>query len=435
VNDPAHPHDLDLGHTCRFCGSPLEHVVVDLGVSPLCESFLRADQLDEMEPFYPLRVTVCARCFLVQLPAYVTPEVIFTEYAYFSSYSDSWLEHAREYAEKMRRSLDLGPTSLVVELGSNDGYLLRNFVDAGVPVLGIEPAQNVARVAEAAGVRTLARFFSHELAVELCGDGRSADLIVCNNTLAQIPDLNDVVAGIATLLAAHGLLTIEVPHLLPLLAENQFDTIYHEHFSYFSLGTMCRILAAHGLEVTDVEELPTHGGSLRVHGRHAGSAVPSQRVEAMLRQEREAGLEDVATYEAFGARVAASKRSILAFLIAARHDGKSIAGYGAPGKANTLLNYCGIGPDLLPYTVDRNPYKQGRYTPGRRIPIGHPDRIARERPDIVWILPWNLRREVAAQLSYVQDWGGRLFVAIPEPRLLEPDMPGVGVGPRGPGRA
>ena len=373
--------------------------------------------------------------FSLALPAYVTPEAIFSEYFYFSSYSDSWLEHARRYADEMRRALDLGPTSLVVELGSNDGYLLRNFVAAGVPVLGIEPARNIALVAEAAGVPTLARFFGHELARELSRTGRSADLIACNNTLAQVPDLNDFMAGIATLLAPDGLLTIEVPHLLPLLAENQFDTIYHEHFSYFSLGTLRRILARHGLEIVDVDELPTHGGSLRVHGRHVGAGEVSGRVEAMVGRERKAGLEDVKTYASFGDRVSASKRSILEFLIGVQRDGKTIAGYGAPGKANTMLNYCGIGPELLPYTVDRNPYKQGQFTPGMRIPIEHPDKLARDRPDFVWVLPWNLRDEIAAQLSYVRDWGARLFVAMPTPQVLEPDMPVGGAARQGQGRS
>ena len=412
---------------CRFCGTSLDHLVVDLGVSPLCESFLRADQLDQVEPFYPLRLMVCARCFLVQLPSYVAPEVIFTEYAYFSSYSDSWLEHATRYAEEMRRSLGLGPHSLVVELGSNDGYLLRNFVEAGIPVLGIEPAENVARVAEAAGVTTLNRFFSRDLARELRSAGRQADLIVCNNTLAQIPELNDVMAGIAELLAPQGLFTIEVPSLAHLLAENQFDTIYHEHFSYFSVGTLHRILAHHGLDVVDVDELPTHGGSLRIHCRHAGSSAIAPRVAEMIELEREAGLEDVATYASFGNRIAKLKRDVLEFLIDVYREGKTIAGYGAPGKANTLLKYCGIGPDLLPVTVDRNPYKQGRYTPGTRIPIHHPDRLMEVRPDIVWILPWNLRREISEQLSTVREWGGRLFVAIPEPHLLDIDaVPSAG---------
>ena len=411
-----------MGHDCRSCGAPLEHVVVDLGVSPLCESFLRADQLDEMEAFYPLRVMVCDRCFLVQLPAYVAPTTIFSEYAYFASFSDSWLEHARQYTEEMRRSLDLGPDSLVVEVGSNDGYLLRNFVAMGVPALGIDPAENVARVAEAVGVPTLTRFFDRELAIELRREGRRADLLVCNNTLAQVPGLNDFVAGMALLLAPDGTLTIEVPHLLRLLAGTEFDTIYHEHFSYFSLGSIRRILAGHGLEVVDVEELPTHGGSLRVHVRHAASAIVRPRVEALLAREQEAGLEDVATYAAFGARVAELKRSVLSFLIGLHRDGRTVAGYGAPGKANTLLNYCGIGPDLLPYTVDRNPYKHGRFTPGTRIPIHHPDRLVETRPDYIWILPWNLRREIALELSAARDWGARLFVAIPRPEVFDVDV-------------
>jgi SAM-dependent methyltransferase len=423
-----------MNRTCRFCDASLSDIVVDLGVSPLCESFLSADELDTMEPFYPLKVLVCRRCFLVQLPAYVAPDAIFTEYAYFSSFSTSWLEHARRYAEEMQRTLQLGPHSLVVEVGSNDGYLLRNFVLAGIPVLGIEPAQNVARVAVAAGVRTLPRFFGRDLAVELRSEGYRADLIACNNTLAQIPDINDVVAGFGELLAPEGLLTIEVPHLMRLLAENQFDTIYHEHFSYFSLGTLRAILDRHGLAVVDVDQLATHGGSLRVHARHASVAKPGPRVDALLDVERREGLADIATYAAFGDRVARLKQAILQMLIQLHREGRSIAGYGAPGKANTLLNYCGIGPDLLSFTVDRNPYKQGRYTPGTRIPIYHPDRLEEVRPDVVWILPWNLRAEIADQLSSVSSWGGQLFVAIPQPELFDArsganraraDIPGV----------
>ena len=416
-----------MQHLSRFCGAPLEHVVVDLGASPLCESYLDSSQLDGMEPFYPLRVEVCDVCFLVQLPAYVAPESIFTEYAYFSSFSDSWLEHARRYAETMIRTQRLGPESLVVEIGSNDGYLLRNFVAAGIPALGIEPAQNVARTAQEAGVPTIARFFGLELARELRRDGKSADLIAANNTLAQIPDLNDAMAGLAELLAPDGLLTIEVPHLLELLAQNQFDTIYHEHFSYFSAATLQRVFAAHGLDLVDVDTLPTHGGSLRVHGRHAGTAAIHPRVEAMLARERAAGLEDVSTYPAFGRRVEQLKRDILSFLIDVKRGGRSIAGYGAPGKANTLLNYCGIGPDLLPYTVDRNPYKHGRFMPGSRIPIDHPDRLMADRPEIVWILPWNLRDEISGQLASFAEWGSQLFVAIPQPEVFAPGTTVAGV--------
>jgi SAM-dependent methyltransferase len=392
----------------------LSHTVVDLGVSPLCESYVPASALDAMEPFYPLRTWVCDECWLVQLSEYVSPADIFTEYAYFSSYSDSWVDHARRFADRMRSELALGRGSLVVEVGSNDGYLLQHFAGAGVPVLGIEPAANVAAAAELRSVPTLVRFFGREVASELVAEGRRADLIIGNNVLAQVPDLNDFVAGLATLLAPTGLLTLEFPHLERLLDENQFDTIYHEHFSYFSFGTACRILAAHGLRVVDVDELPTHGGSLRVHARlAAGEPSPSATVSDLLERERRAGLESLEPYRAFGARVEATKRDLLEFLIGARRDGLTIAGYGAPGKANTLLNYCGVRQDFVAFTVDRNPYKQGRFTPGTRIPILHPDRIREARPDIVWIMPWNLRDEIAAQLAYISEWGGKFMVAIP----------------------
>ncbi len=409
------PGDASTAPRCRFCAQPLADVVVDLGVSPLCESYVPVDALDSMEPFYPLKAYVCSACWLVQLSEYVTPQAIFGEYAYFSSYSDSWVEHAGRYATEMMGRRGLGPDNLVVEVGSNDGYLLQHFVAAGVPVLGIEPAANVAAVAEAQGIPTMVRFFGAALADELAGQGRQADLLVANNVLAQVPDLNDFVAGFARLLAPGGLLTMEFPHLKRLLDENQFDTIYHEHFSYFSLSTVSRVLRAHSLRVVDVEELPTHGGSLRVHARHLDTAAPpSDAVEALLATERDAGLETLAPYRAFGRRIEATKRDLLTFLVAARNEGLRIAGYGAPGKANTLLNYCGIRTDFVEFTVDRNPYKQGRYTPGTHIPILHPDRLRVARPDIVWIMPWNLRHEIAAQLEYVRDWGGRFMVAIPK---------------------
>ena len=394
--------------------------MVDLGMSPLCESFLSEDQLDAMEPFYPLRAMVCEECFLVQLGEYVSPTDIFSEYAYFSSYSASWLEHARRYADSAISRLGLGQHSLVVELGSNDGYLLRNFVARGIPVLGIEPAGNIAAAAEAAGVRTLPVFFNTTTAEELVRDYGRADLIAVNNVLAQIPALNDFVAGIAILLDDAGLLTIEVPHLLRLLEYGEFDTIYHEHFSYFSLGTTVRILERHGLTVVDVEELRSHGGSLRIHARHATSQlVPTLAVGRVLDMEAAAGMSDPATYEAFGSHVAQIKADLLEFLIGLRRDGRTIAGYGAPGKANTLLNFCGIRTDLLPFTVDRNPYKHGRFTPGTHIPILHPDEIARVRPDFVWILPWNLRDEIVSQLAGVRSWGGRFVVAIPSLTVIE----------------
>jgi SAM-dependent methyltransferase len=403
-------------YPCRFCAAPVTTVVCDLGMSPLCESFLAADQRNQMEPFYPLRADVCERCWLVQLESYVAPESIFTEYAYFSSYSDSWVGHARRYTGAMVDRFGLGPDSMVIELASNDGYLLQHFVERGVPVLGIEPARNVAAAAEERGVPTLTRFFGEELARELAAEGRQADLIAANNVLAQVPDLNDFVAGIKRLLKPGGVVTVEFPHLVRLLEGNQFDTIYHEHFSYFSFGTARRIFARHGITLFDVEELPTHGGSLRIYGRHTEEAdpAPGRRVEELAARETAAGMDTLAPYLGFGARVEQTKRKLLAFLIRAREDGASVAGYGAPGKGNTLLNYCGIRTDFLDYTVDRNPYKHGRFTPGTHIPIHPPERLAETRPDYILVLPWNLKDEIMAQLAYTQEWGARFVVPIPE---------------------
>jgi len=405
-----------MNATCRFCQSTETHPFVDLGMSPLCESFLAADALDRMEPFYPLAVFVCGRCFLVQLKEYVSPDEIFTEYAYFSSYSDSWLAHAREYSSRMIERFGLGARSFVVELASNDGYLLRNFVAAGIPCLGIEPAANVAKVAEQAGVPTLVEFFGRRSASELVARGKRADLIAGNNVLAQVPDLNDFVAGIQILLAPRGVVTLEFPHLLQLMEQNQFDTIYHEHFSYFSLFTTERIFAAHGLELFDVEELPSHGGSLRVFGRQAGSSAegPSRAVLELRARERAARLDALAGYEGYPRQVEETKRNLLAFLIEAKRAGKSVVGYGAPGKGNTLLNYCGIRTDFLDFTVDRNPYKHGRYLPGTHIPIFPVEKLREARPDYILILPWNLRREIAAQLEYARGWGAKFAVPIPK---------------------
>jgi SAM-dependent methyltransferase len=388
----------------------------DLGMSPLCESFLPVEALNRMEPFYPLRADVCERCWLVQLERYVGPEEIFTEYAYFSSYSDSWVRHARDYTEMMIDRLGLGGDSLVVELASNDGYLLQHFLPAGVPVLGIEPARNVAEVAVERGVPTMTRFFGRDLAAELAAGGQRANLVIANNVLAQVPDLNSFVAGIALLLAPGGVVTVEFPHLLRLIEGNQFDTIYHEHFSYFSLATARRIFARHGLELFDVDELGTHGGSLRIYGRLEGESEPrvTARVDELLARERAAGLETTAPYLAFGERVAETKRKLLEFLIGARRRGATVAGYGAPGKGNTLLNYCGIRTDFLDYTVDRNPYKHGRFTPGTHIPIHPPSRLEETRPDYILILPWNLKDEIMTQLSGTLDWDARFVVPIPE---------------------
>jgi SAM-dependent methyltransferase len=389
-------------------------------MSPLCETFLTADELDRMEPFYPLHVRVCEQCLLVQLSAYVGSAEIFSEYAYFSSYSDSWVEHARRYTELITERLGLTERSFVVELASNDGYLLQHFVAKGIPVLGVEPAENVAEAARQRGIPTVSTFFGVETAKELLADNRQADLIVGNNVLAHVPDLHDFVGGIKLVLAPQGVVTVEFPHLERLIEGNQFDTIYHEHFSYFSFLTACKAFADHGLQVFDVEELSTHGGSLRVYARHEedDSRPVGPAVERLRAAEAKAGVGALPYYESFGPKVEATKRGLLEFLIAERNAGRTVAGYGAPGKGNTLLNYCGIRTDLLEYTVDRNTYKHGRFLPGTHIPIYGTERIAETRPDVVLILPWNLRDEIARQLAYVRDWGSRLVVPIPEVEVV-----------------
>src|SRR5262245_11777059 len=408
------------GALCRFCGASLEHTFVDLGMSPLCESYLRPEQLNQMEAFYPLHVYVCDQCFLVQLQQYVRAEDIFDEYAYFSSYSDSWLAHAKRYADAMTERFGLNRDSFVVELASNDGYLLRNFVATSIPVLGIEPAANVAAVAVEKGVPTRVAYFGRRLAEELASSGRRADLLLGNNVLAQVPDLNDFVAGMKVLLGAHGVVTMEFPHLVRLMDENQFDTIYHEHFSYFSFITAEAVFAAHGIVLFDVEELPTHGGSLRIFGRHREDDTRpiTERVTAMRAAEMARGINRVESYRTFAQRVEQTKWKILDMLIDIRREGKSVVGYGAPGKGNTLLNYCGIRTDLLDYTVDRNPYKQGRFTPGTHIPIHPPEMIAETRPDSIIVLPWNLIDEISEQLAYVREWGAQLIVPIPTATIV-----------------
>jgi hypothetical protein len=404
---------------CRFCGAPLKHTLVDLGMSPLCESYVSPEGLNRMEPFYPLRVYVCDRCLLAQLEEFVSPEEIFTEYAYFSSYADSWLDHAKRYTELMAGRFAIGPSSLVVELASNDGYLLQYFVERGVPVLGVEPARNVAQAAIGKGIPTRVEFFGEKLARELVSEGRAADLLVGNNVLAQVPGLNDFVRGMKILLKPGGVITMEFPHLARLIEQNQFDTIYHEHFSYFSLLAAEKVFAAHGLTLFDVEELPTHGGSLRIYARHAENKdrPVEARVGALRAREEAAGFTRMETYAAFSAKVKETKRKLLECLIGAKREARTICGYGAPGKGNTLLNYCGIRTDFLDYTVDRNPYKQGKFTPGTHIPIYSPDRIRETRPDYVLILPWNFKEEIIGQLDYIREWGGRFIVPIPEPKV------------------
>ncbi len=406
--------------TCRFCGAGLATTFVDLGLSPLANSFVEPGDLAKPETFHPLHVFVCERCLLVQLPESESPDAIFSDYSYFASYSESWLAHARDYVAMAVERFGLGSASRVVEIASNDGYLLRWFVERGVPVLGIEPAANVAKAAEALGIPTRVRFFGSELARELVDEGLRADLVVGNNVLAHVPALNDFVAGLETVLAPRGVLTMEFPHLLRLMDEGQFDTIYHEHFSYFSFAAARRVFAAHGLEVFDVEEVPTHGGSLRVFARRAGddTRAVEPRVGELLAREEHAGLGEIVGYRDFADRVRIVKRDLLRFLLDAAEQGKQVVGYGAPAKGNTLLNYCGVRGDLLAYTVDRSPHKQGRYLPGTRIPIFAPERIAETRPDYVLVLPWNLKAEVMAQMEHVRDRGGRFVVAVPRLEVL-----------------
>ncbi|HLT46945.1 MAG TPA: class I SAM-dependent methyltransferase [Rubricoccaceae bacterium] len=414
---PALPAVADVpGLACRFCGTPLRYTFADLGSSPPCQNVVRPEDLNRGEVFYPLHAFVCEHCFLVQLDEYLAPEAIFSEYAYFSSYSTSWLDHARRYVDRMTERLGLTAESHVVELASNDGYLLQWFVEKGIPCLGVEPAANVAEAARARGVPTRVAFFGEGEARRMVAEGLRADLLLGNNVLAHTPHLNSFVAGMKVLLAAGGTITMEFPHLLRLMRENQFDTIYHEHFSYFSLLTVRQVFAAHGLTLFDVEELPTHGGSLRIYARHAEETdrPVTAAVEVLEAREREYGLDRLETYAAFAEQVKETKRRLLDFLIEANRAGAQVVGYGAPGKGNTLLNYCGVRTDLLRYTVDRNPYKQGTYLPGTRIPVYPPERIFETRPDYVLILPWNLRDEVAAQLAGIRAWGGRFVVPIPE---------------------
>lgn len=405
---------------CRSCGTSLEHTFVDLGMSPLSNAFLKASQLDQMEAFFPLHVRVCHQCFLVQLPEYEKPEHIFNDYAYFSSYSDSWLSHAKRYTEQMIERFSLGAGNQVLELASNDGYLLRNFVARGIPVLGIEPARNVAEKAIAEGVPTEVRFFGTQTAKDLVQRGVQADLLAANNVLAHVPDINDFVAGISLVLRPKGVATLEFPHLSRLIAENQFDTIYHEHFSYLSLHATEQVFARQKLEVFDVEELPTHGGSLRVYLQHQhGPHAHSSRVAELRARERAEGVETLAFYTSFRSTVERTKRRLLSFLIEAKEQGKQVVGYGAAAKGNTLLNYCGVREDLLSYVVDRSPHKQGRFLPGTHIPVFSPEELAKTKPAYVLILPWNLRDEVVHTMGHIRSWGGKFVVPIPTLQVLE----------------
>ena len=409
----------NAGYQCRFCDERLRETFVDLGMSPLCQTHIEPRNLNSMEPFYPLHSYVCEKCFLVQLPEHVAPPAIFEEYTYFSSYSDTWLAHAKNYVELISKRFGLNKQSLVAELASNDGYLLQYFVEKGIPVLGIEPAKNVAQVAIKKGIDTIMEFFGRESARNVAREKGMADLILGNNVLAHVPDINDFVGGMKILLKPGGIITMEFPHLIRLIEQNQFDTIYHEHFSYLSFTTVEKIFAAQGLTLFDVDELPTHGGSLRIYGRHTEDTRKpvTINVTSLEQRENEWGISTLAPYRAFGEKVKATKRKILQFLIEAKETGKTLAGYGAPGKGNTLLNYCGIGTDFLEFTVDRNPYKQGKYTPGTRIPICSPERIGEFKPDYLFILPWNLKDEIIRQNAFIREWGGKFVVPIPEPTV------------------
>jgi hypothetical protein len=401
---------------CHFCATPLQDTFVDLGLSPLCESYVSPEDLPKMEAFYPLHVLVCRKCYLVQLPVHVDPVEIFREYAYFSSYSSSWVEHSRLYVEKIVSALGLDGQSLVIELASNDGYLLQHFVAKKVPVLGIEPAANVAAEAVRRGIPTIVDFFGTRMAADLATSGRCADLIIGNNVLAQVPTINDFLEGARTILKPRGVITMEFPHLMRLVDEVQFDTIYHEHFSYFSLTAVDEIFRSHALTIFDVDEIPTHGGSLRIYARHASddSHPFTRRVSDLLEHEERIGMRQLEYYGSFHEQVMEVKRALLEFLIKAKREGKSIAGYGAPGKGNTLLNYCGIRTDFIDFTVDRNPYKQGKFLPGSRIPILAPSAIEEKRPDYVLILPWNIKEEIMTQMAHIRTWGGRFVVPIPK---------------------
>jgi hypothetical protein len=404
--------------SCRFCGSPLHHTFVDLGMSPLCQTHITPEQLNEMEPFYPLQTYVCDNCFLVQLQEFVSPQDIFTEYAYFSSYVDALLKNASDYSDLMVERFGFNAQSKVVEIASNDGYLLQYFHKKGIPVLGVEPAVNVSQVAKDKGIPVVNKFFGVQTATELAADGK-ADLLLGNNVLAHVPNINDFVGGMKIMLKSDGVITMEFPHLMRLMEENQFDTIYHEHFSYLSFMAVNRIFAHHDLTLFDVQEIPIHGGSLRIYARHTEdeSKPISDRVTELLKREKTAGFDKLETYSHFTEQVKETKRKLLEFLITAKQKGKTIAGYGAPGKGNTLLNYCGIRTDFLEYTVDRNPYKQGKYTPGTHIPIYSPGKIRETKPDYLLILPWNVKDEVMEQVSYIREWGGQFVVPIPEVKI------------------
>jgi 2-polyprenyl-3-methyl-5-hydroxy-6-metoxy-1,4-benzoquinol methylase len=418
---------------CRFSGQPLHHTFVDLGMSPLANSYLNAEHLNQAEKFYPLHAYISEDTLLVQLEEFETPDSIFSDYAYFSSYSESWLKHAEAYTNLMVEKFGFSSSHQVIEIASNDGYLLQYFVQKGIPVLGIEPAANIAEVAKAKGIPSITKFFGVQTAKELVVQGVQADLLLGNNVLAHVPDLNDFIAGMKIVLKPSGIITMEFPHVLKLIQGNQFDTIYHEHFSYFSFLTIEKIFATHGLTLFDVEELPTHGGSLRIYAKHQSAATPetddpsgicgAARVATLKAKEIAFGLDKLETYTQFGEQVKATKRKLLSFMLNAKSEGKSIVGYGAPAKGNTLLNYCGIGRDFIDYTVDLNPYKQHMALPGTHIPIFAPEKMRETQPNYVLILPWNLKEEIMEQMAFIGEWGGKFVIPIPEVQVYPALVP------------
>ena len=401
---------------CRFCGEPLQHLFADLGVQPFCETYLGVNEQNKMEPFYLLRVYFCDNCLLVQLEESMSPKELFTNYAYYSSQSKGWLKHVESYAEMITAKLNLNEKSLVVEIGSNDGYLLQYFAQRGVQVMGVEPASNVAQEAQSKGIPTIIKFFDKELSDELVGQNKQADLLIGNNILAQVPDLNGFIESVKNLLKPTGVITMEFHHLMKLIDNNQFDTISHERFSYLSFTVVEKVFASHGLTIFDVEEIPTHGGSLRLYARHAedDSKPITPNVPELRNKEKDNGLNEAEKYSSFDQKVKKTKRAILTCLIELKNSGKSIVGYGAHAEANTLLNYCGIRLDFLDYTADRNPFKQGKFLGGTRIPVFHPDKIKESKPDYVFVLPWSIKREIMEQLSYIAEWDGKFIVPIPE---------------------
>lgn len=405
---------------CRFCNKKLNQLFVSLGLSPLSNSYLSKQQLNKREPFYQLDLYVCDSCFLVQLEEFETPDRIFSDYAYFSSYSDTWLKHVKAYVDQIIGKYKINKNSFVVEIASNDGYLLQYFMEKRIPVLGIEPAKNVANVAIKKGISTEIAFFGIETAKRLSAGGRKPDLLLGNNVLAHVPNLNDFVKGMKIMLKPDGVITMEFPHLMKLVEGMLFDTIYHEHFSYFSFLTVGNVFAFHGLDIFDVERIPTHGGSLRIYAKHIEDATKriSQNVLELRAEERAKGYNTIAPYLNFSDRLAGKKMEILSFLINAKKTNRTVVGYGAPAKGNTLLNYCGIKPDFISYTVDRSPYKQGKYLPGSRIPIEPPEKIRITKPDFVFILPWNIKDEIMEQMSFIRDWGGKFVIPIPKLEVI-----------------